>query len=93
MYAERRVPDPQGFWNLLEKLPWHADTLLQVAEVHRHREGIVIPCSYRQSPFLTSIQNGRRQWTLWIERCSHMNDLSLAPSTLQAVKTGWILTA
>ncbi|KAF8622426.1 hypothetical protein AX15_007010 [Amanita polypyramis BW_CC] len=30
--------DPQGFWDLLGKLPWHADTLLQVAEVYRHRE-------------------------------------------------------
>ncbi|KAF8623167.1 hypothetical protein AX17_007523 [Amanita inopinata Kibby_2008] len=30
--------DPQGFWNLLGKLPWHADTLLQVAEIYRHRE-------------------------------------------------------
>lgn len=31
--------DPQGFWDLLGKLPWHADTLQQVAEVYRHREG------------------------------------------------------
>ncbi|KAK2465838.1 hypothetical protein APHAL10511_001479 [Amanita phalloides] len=30
--------DPQGFWNLLGKLPWHADTLLQIAEIYRHRE-------------------------------------------------------
>ncbi|KAF8890479.1 transcriptional repressor TCF25-domain-containing protein [Infundibulicybe gibba] len=30
--------DPQGFWDLLGKLPWHADTLLQVSEVYRHRE-------------------------------------------------------
>ncbi|KAF9501695.1 DUF654-domain-containing protein [Pleurotus eryngii] len=30
--------DPEGFWNLLRHLPWHADTLLQLAEVYRHRE-------------------------------------------------------
>ncbi|KAF9448395.1 DUF654-domain-containing protein [Macrolepiota fuliginosa MF-IS2] len=30
--------DPQGFYDLLRKLPWHADTLLQLAEVYRHRE-------------------------------------------------------
>ncbi|KAF8878008.1 transcriptional repressor TCF25-domain-containing protein [Gymnopilus junonius] len=31
--------DPQGFWDLLGTLPWHADTLLQISEVYRHREG------------------------------------------------------
>ena len=31
--------DPQGFWDLLGTLPWHADTILQVSEVYRHREG------------------------------------------------------
>jgi len=31
--------DPDGFWDLLGKLPWHADTLLQLSEVFRHREG------------------------------------------------------
>ncbi|KAF6754099.1 transcriptional repressor TCF25-domain-containing protein [Ephemerocybe angulata] len=30
--------DPQGFWDLLGKSPWHGDTLLQVSEVYRHRE-------------------------------------------------------
>ncbi|KAL4259391.1 TCF25 family protein [Pleurotus pulmonarius] len=30
--------DPEGFWNLQRHLPWHADTLLQLAEVYRHRE-------------------------------------------------------
>ncbi|KAJ2915984.1 hypothetical protein MD484_g4437, partial [Candolleomyces efflorescens] len=30
--------DPQGFWDLLSRSPWHADTLLQVSEVYRHRE-------------------------------------------------------
>ncbi|KDQ27547.1 hypothetical protein PLEOSDRAFT_1056068 [Pleurotus ostreatus PC15] len=30
--------DPEGFWSLLRHLPWHADTLLQLAEVYRHRE-------------------------------------------------------
>ncbi|KAJ3575698.1 hypothetical protein NP233_g923 [Leucocoprinus birnbaumii] len=30
--------DPQGFYELLRKLPWHADTLLQLSEVYRHRE-------------------------------------------------------
>jgi hypothetical protein len=31
--------DPEGFWNVLGRMPWHADTLLQVSEVFRHREG------------------------------------------------------
>ncbi|KAF8990102.1 transcriptional repressor TCF25-domain-containing protein [Cyathus striatus] len=30
--------DPQGFWDLISSLPWHADTLLQLSEVYRHRE-------------------------------------------------------
>lgn len=30
--------DPQGFRLLLAKAPWHADTLLQLSEVFRHRE-------------------------------------------------------
>ncbi|KAF9478458.1 DUF654-domain-containing protein [Pholiota conissans] len=30
--------DPQGFWDLLGALPWHADTLLQISEVYRHRD-------------------------------------------------------
>ncbi|GJJ07877.1 hypothetical protein Clacol_002083 [Clathrus columnatus] len=30
--------DPQLFFNLLYETPWHVDTLLQVAEVFRHRE-------------------------------------------------------
>lgn len=33
------VKDPQFFFNLLYEMPWHADTLLQIAEVFRHREG------------------------------------------------------
>ncbi|KAJ7661483.1 transcriptional repressor TCF25-domain-containing protein [Mycena polygramma] len=30
--------DPNGFHALLQKFPWHGDTLLQLAEVYRHRE-------------------------------------------------------
>ncbi|KIM79562.1 hypothetical protein PILCRDRAFT_823483 [Piloderma croceum F 1598] len=30
--------DPENFGRLLHKLPWHADTLLQLSEVYRHRE-------------------------------------------------------
>ncbi|KAJ7683568.1 transcriptional repressor TCF25-domain-containing protein [Mycena rosella] len=30
--------DPNGFYGLLHKFPWHGDTLLQLAEVFRHRE-------------------------------------------------------
>ncbi|KAI0938885.1 hypothetical protein AcV5_000459 [Taiwanofungus camphoratus] len=30
--------DPEGFWNLLRFLPYHADTLLQLSEVYYHRE-------------------------------------------------------
>ncbi|KAF7305287.1 hypothetical protein HMN09_00779900 [Mycena chlorophos] len=30
--------DPNGFYHLLHQFPWHGDTLLQLAEVYRHRE-------------------------------------------------------
>ncbi|KAJ4486281.1 transcriptional repressor TCF25-domain-containing protein [Lentinula aciculospora] len=30
--------DPQGFYNILQRAPWHADSWLQLAEVFRHRE-------------------------------------------------------
>ncbi|KAG7092016.1 hypothetical protein E1B28_008399 [Marasmius oreades] len=30
--------DPQGFYDLLYRNPWHADTLLQLSEVYRHRD-------------------------------------------------------
>ncbi|PPQ84390.1 hypothetical protein CVT26_007224, partial [Gymnopilus dilepis] len=30
--------DPQGLYDLLGVLPWHADTLLQISEIYRHRE-------------------------------------------------------
>lgn len=34
-----KCEDPQFLFNLLYEMPWHADTLLQAAEVFRHREG------------------------------------------------------
>lgn len=30
--------DPEGFYAILQHVPWHADTLLQLAEVYSHRE-------------------------------------------------------
>ncbi|KAF9236917.1 transcriptional repressor TCF25-domain-containing protein [Melanogaster broomeanus] len=30
--------DPETLWGVLQRMPWHADTLLQLAEVYRHRE-------------------------------------------------------
>ncbi|KAF8436005.1 transcriptional repressor TCF25-domain-containing protein [Boletus edulis BED1] len=30
--------DPETLWRVLQRMPWHADTLLQLAEVYRHRE-------------------------------------------------------
>ena len=33
------VVDPEGFNHLLRAQPYHADTLLQLAEVYSHREG------------------------------------------------------
>ncbi|KAI0031531.1 transcriptional repressor TCF25-domain-containing protein, partial [Vararia minispora EC-137] len=30
--------DPEGLYNVLRVVPWHADTLLQLSEVYRHRE-------------------------------------------------------
>ena len=35
-------PDPNRLFMILSKLPWHADTLLQMAEYYRHREGRLI---------------------------------------------------
>lgn len=32
--------DPEALWDVLKKLPWHADNLLQLAEIYRHREGL-----------------------------------------------------
>jgi len=37
-YPDRSV-DPDAFWLLIQKLSWHADTVLQLSEVYRHREG------------------------------------------------------
>ena len=34
-----RPPDPEGFYAILQHVPRHADTLLQLAEVYSHREG------------------------------------------------------
>lgn len=33
------IVDPEGFNHLLRAQPYHADTLLQLAEVYSHREG------------------------------------------------------
>ncbi|KIK76554.1 hypothetical protein PAXRUDRAFT_835310 [Paxillus rubicundulus Ve08.2h10] len=30
--------DPETLWGVLQRMPWHADTLLQLAEVYRQRE-------------------------------------------------------
>ncbi|KAI9466649.1 transcriptional repressor TCF25-domain-containing protein, partial [Lactarius psammicola] len=30
--------DPEGFYAILQHVPWHADTLLQLAELYSHRE-------------------------------------------------------
>ncbi|KAF8429387.1 transcription factor 25, partial [Boletus edulis BED1] len=30
--------DPETLWQVLQRMPWHADMLLQLAEVYRHRE-------------------------------------------------------
>ena len=32
--------DPEGFNHLLRAQPYHVDTLLQLAEVYSHREGV-----------------------------------------------------
>jgi hypothetical protein len=36
-------PDPEGFYAILQHMPWHADTLLQLAELYSHREGQPFP--------------------------------------------------
>lgn len=30
--------DPQGLFDMAQNMPWHADTLLQMAQVYRHRD-------------------------------------------------------
>lgn len=61
--------DPQGFWDLLGTLPWHADTLLQISEVYRHRDG---ECIHSRVSIATDIpQSTRRLLILSTERYSH----------------------
>ncbi|THH13849.1 hypothetical protein EW146_g6417 [Bondarzewia mesenterica] len=33
------ISDPEGFYGIIKQVPWHADTLLQLAELYSHREG------------------------------------------------------
>lgn len=40
-FHSNHATDPEQLWKILSKLPWHADTLLQMSEVYRHREGNV----------------------------------------------------
>ena len=30
--------DPEALWEVQRRLPWHADNLLQMSEIYRHRE-------------------------------------------------------
>lgn len=50
------ILDPQGFYDLLQKLPWQADTLLQLSEVYRHREGVLVP-SFSQRGYLAQFSH------------------------------------
>jgi len=60
--------DPQGFWDLLGTLPWHADTLLQISEVYRHRDGEYIHLGVF---VVTNVpQSTPRLLILSTERCS-----------------------
>ena len=34
-----RIGDADGLFNILRQVPWHADTLLQLADIYSHREG------------------------------------------------------
>jgi len=33
------ILDVDRFYGIMARLPWHADTLLQLSEVFRHQEG------------------------------------------------------
>lgn len=47
LWRLRLSVDPENFWRILSKLPYHADTLLQLAEAYRYREGnITSYCSF-----------------------------------------------
>ena len=37
------LSDPEGFYTILQHVPWHVDTLLQLAEIYSHREGQPFP--------------------------------------------------
>ncbi|KZT23178.1 DUF654-domain-containing protein [Neolentinus lepideus HHB14362 ss-1] len=41
--------DPEGFWRILSKFPYQADTLLQLAETYRYRDGEVSSSEHAQA--------------------------------------------
>ncbi|KAI6044588.1 transcriptional repressor TCF25-domain-containing protein [Pisolithus marmoratus] len=48
---------PDAMWEVLHTLPWHADTLLQLGELYRHREGkcvTVLRLVIHRLPFCSS---------------------------------------
>ena len=55
--------DPETLWRVLQRMPWHADTLLQLAEVYRHREGPLNRISVRSSLRYPLLQSTVKQWT------------------------------
>ena len=52
--------DPEGFYAILQKVPWHADTILQLAELYSHREGRAFPLSLDLMPTFLRAQPGGR---------------------------------
>ena len=52
--------DPEGFYAILQKVPWHADTILQLAELYSHREGGAFPSSLNLISIFLRAQPGGR---------------------------------
>ena len=59
--------DPEGFYDILRQVPWHADTLLQLAELYSHREGQALPLLLNLiSIFLRAQPGGRLHRTRFV---------------------------
>lgn len=84
------LSDPETLWRVLQRMPWHADTLLQLAEVYRHREG---PLTSRLSDILIIpiFQNTVRRWTTSHELFMPMSVPSSGRSVSLAEIIDWIL--
>lgn len=93
MCSLKSLSDPEAFWEILRKLPWHADTLLQLSEVYRHREGGPILVSlFQDSPNGVAFKSMLKLLILLIVRSLRMSELLSERSTSRVARTASILT-